>query len=173
MDAVELLFTLDQADYTPDLPRICRCAVRGLIRRGDRWLMQRALDGVYKVPGGGMEPGETQLDTLSREVREETGMQVLQSSARAIGEVVEVRRDRRSGDHIFEQHSYYYFCEAIDTGSAPALTAKEQSWGLTPVWVTLTEAIDANLTAQARPWVDRDTQFLKFLRGLEEKEGLT
>jgi len=56
-----------------------------LIRRGDRWFLQRrdpsnpVLPGAWEFPGGKCEADETTRQALARELREETGM-VLQAA---------------------------------------------------------------------------------------------
>jgi 8-oxo-dGTP diphosphatase len=46
-------------------------------RRADK----RAYPNVWDVPGGVMEAGESELDTLARELREELGVQIVTASA--------------------------------------------------------------------------------------------
>ena len=61
--------------------------------RDGKIAMQCSKEGEYKIPGGGMEKGETYVQALAREVKEETGLFILQEKAVELGEILEVRQD--------------------------------------------------------------------------------
>ena len=51
-------------------------SVRALVFRGDNILLMRNRGGIHILPGGRIEPGETQLDALRREILEEAGVRI-------------------------------------------------------------------------------------------------
>ncbi len=81
-----------------------------LIQRGERWFLQRrapgnpVLPGLWEFPGGKSEGGEKPLQTLQRELREETGLDlrtarpccVLEGTARLHAFLVEAVGDPRT-----------------------------------------------------------------------------
>ena len=71
--------------------------VVGLIRRGDELLLVRQAapgeEQVWSVPGGRVEPGELVTEALVREVREETGIRVLDPGRLSILVQVDERRE--------------------------------------------------------------------------------
>lgn len=58
-----------------------------LIRRENRWFLQRrapgnpVLPGLWEFPGGKVEPSESPLEALRREVREEVGIELTETRA--------------------------------------------------------------------------------------------
>ena len=161
---MHIILELDARDYEAGMPVTVRHAVRGLISRADGlWLMQIASDGMFKLPGGGVEANETHEDTLRRELLEETGTMLVEGSMHPVGEIVERRRDVYDHGRIFEQHSYYYVCQIEDTGLPLALSESELAWGLAPVWRSLDEVLEANMQHSGEYWLFRDTAFIRWL----------
>jgi 8-oxo-dGTP pyrophosphatase MutT (NUDIX family) len=167
-DTEPVLISIDH-DHVAREPAevVHRSAVRAVIRRGDRLLMVHgAVAGDYKFPGGGLEPGESPLEALVREVSEECGRSVTR-----VGEVivvaVEHRRAREPGT-VFRMESAYHRCEVGDTVHGQSLDTYEHELGFTPVWVRLEEAIEVNerviMGGSAQRWVIRETQVLHALR---------
>ena len=50
--------------------------VKGIIRKGDRFLVLVKSDGTFDLPGGRVEEGESIKAALHREIHEETGLKV-------------------------------------------------------------------------------------------------
>jgi 8-oxo-dGTP pyrophosphatase MutT (NUDIX family) len=74
---------------------VIRPGVSAIILTPDGVLLQRRSDnGLWGLPGGGVEPGESVTEAIVREVREETGLEVTAGrlvgvySSPAIGQVV-------------------------------------------------------------------------------------
>jgi ADP-ribose pyrophosphatase YjhB (NUDIX family) len=70
--------------------RAVRLAARALILIGGRVLLVNAYPGFQKelwcAPGGGCTPGEAMTDTLRREVREETGLDIRPGALAGVSE---------------------------------------------------------------------------------------
>lgn len=157
---MELLLTLDECNYTQEMPVKEVYTARAIIERGGMLAMQRSRAGWYKIPGGGIEAGETAPETLAREIREEVGLVLLPDSVREIGEILELREDRKCPGQKFVRHSLYYFCKVTGETVDTAMTASEQALGFQPAWASPEEIIRCN---EALGYIDRDTDFLRIL----------
>ena len=105
------LFVLDKKNYDPNGSVGRRPSVRGIIvRDGKIAMMHSKKYNYYKLPGGGIEPGETLEETLIREVREESGLVVIPETMKEFGYVRRIEKGRY--EDIFVQDNYYFICEA-------------------------------------------------------------
>ena len=92
--------------------------------------------GFYSLPGGGIERGETRLDALRREMREETGC-MIEDDPIELGCVYENR-------YRFNctQRSYYYLARVKGRKGTPNLTTNEQRDGTRLGWTTPRKALE-------------------------------
>lgn len=158
------LFVLDEKNYTDDMPIIERVGVRAIIEKNGLYAMQLSSAGDYKIPGGGVEAGESFVEALIREVREETGLVVVPESIDEIGEVLECREDIFSKGHKYIAHSLFYYCKVEDEVYDTAMTENEIAKGYKPEWEKLDVIIENNEKILKEAWTKRDTLFLKWLK---------
>ncbi|MDD6049804.1 MAG: NUDIX domain-containing protein [Clostridiales bacterium] len=161
------LLLLDAQNYPPDLPEICRVAVRGIILLHGKLLLIENDFGEVKLPGGGMEAGETEADTLTREVREETGYTVIPDSIHPFGQIEEKRLSVHE-PMIWHQISRLYFCQVEPDAGECAYTANEQRHAFHRALYTVDEAIRINRAMLDRegesPWNQREYRTLLLLK---------
>lgn len=87
---MELLKKFDAQNYKDTTSVFEKYTIRGIIVRDGKIAMQCSKEGEYKIPGGGMEAGETYVEALAREVKEETGLFIIPEKAVELGEILEV-----------------------------------------------------------------------------------
>ena len=74
----EQVWTGVQARFGLGLPPVQEIAVVGMLPHvGDEWLIVHHRDGWWPGAGGKLEPGESYLEAIQREVREETGASIV------------------------------------------------------------------------------------------------
>ncbi len=160
---MKLLFTIDKKDYDETWQHSVRSAVRAVMFSSGKLVMVYSTrDDYYKFPGGGVEGDETHQEALVREVREEVGLNVIPSSIREFGEVVELRKSDMFADAVFEQDSFYYFCDTDGSISEQRLDDYEAEEGFELRYVTIEDAIRTNERQNAE-FLIRETAVLKLL----------
>ena len=121
-----------------------RPSVRGVIIREGKIAMVHSLKyDYYKFPGGGIDSGESHLDALIREVREETCLIVIPQSVKEYGLVV--RREKGRFEDLFIQENFYYLCNVEDEVACQNLDDYEEEEEFALEWVEPQNAIDVNL----------------------------
>ena len=170
------LFVLDKKNYNPNGSVFSRPSVRGIILRDGKIAMMHSIKyNYYKLPGGGMESGESYEETLIREVREESGLVVKPETIREFGYVRRIENGRF--EDIFVQDNYYFICEAEEVIVRQELDDYEAEEQFTLEFVPVTEAIRVNETANHfekenietfRGMMDRENKVLSILKA----EGL-
>jgi 8-oxo-dGTP pyrophosphatase MutT (NUDIX family) len=138
-----------------------RKAARTVILDGDKVAILEVGGGeYYKIPGGGMEEGETEEQAAKREAREEAGCEV---------ELIERIggfdfSDEENKDVIHS--SACYLAKAITHKESVDFTEEEKKEGFKLLWVTIDEALKMFEVAEPKFWRakmmnNRDYNFLK------------
>lgn len=107
--------------------------VGAVVVDGDRVLLVRRahepLKGQWSLPGGAVELGETLVDAITREVREETGIDI------RVGPIVEVLdriRHDPSGRVEFHYVLVDFVCTAVGGTLACGTDASDATWAPAP-----------------------------------------
>lgn len=102
-----------------------------MIAAGKVALIERIRDGMtyYVFPGGGIEPGETAEETVTREVFEEVGVRVI------------IKDDSIHSKREDGSEETYFFAEMVSgifgNGQGEEFKPGRQRGSYTPVWVDL------------------------------------
>ncbi|NOV02577.1 NUDIX hydrolase [Paenibacillus planticolens] len=99
-------------------------------------MMYMSESDLYKLPGGGIENSEHPEAAFIREIKEETGYGA--EITHELG-IIEEHKNRNG----FMQLSYCYIAKAHHLSSAPTLTENELRLGMSSVWMTLGQALEA------------------------------
>lgn len=140
---------IDLCNYDAALPRLTRTAGRVIIRDSEgRLLAVRYInEGYYKLPGGGVEEGESPCEAAVREAREEAGLALSPDALTPFCSVRE-RRACRSGSAVFD-HTTYCFASALgESADSIDLTACRTEEGTVLEWIAPEElcAVSEGLT---------------------------
>lgn len=167
------LLTMDAHNYDENLEEIYRISVRGIIFIQGKILMIEDNFGEVKLPGGGAESGENDIQTLCREVKEETGFTVIPESVVAFGEIEEKRLSVHE-DMIWHQINRLYFCDVEETQGNCDYTDNEKKYGFHQVLYSLEEAIVKNETMLKeegmQAWNQREYKTLLLIKDYIEKK---
>ena len=166
------LFTIDLKDYDPNGKKFYRPSVRGIIfdNDGNVAMIYSQKYHFYKFPGGGIEDGETHLETLAREIKEETGMTFIPNSAKEFGEVLKIQNGDESGkDTIHIQQNFYYTCKVEDEIGEQALDDDEKALDFVLKFVPIEEAIVVNTAFKSedtfkQQMAERERRVLEILK---------
>ena len=140
------LFTLDKKNYDANGKVGRRPSVRGIIISDGRVAMMHSLKyDYYKLPGGGIEEGESLEETLVREVREESGLVVKRDTIKEFGYVRRIEKGRY--EDIFIQENFYFLCEVEERIEAQKLDDYEEEERFVLEFVTPEHAIEVNANA--------------------------
>ncbi|MCR4734818.1 MAG: HD domain-containing protein [Treponema sp.] len=130
--------------------------------------------GYYKFPGGGIKEGEDNVAALSREVGEETGLQVIKESVKEYGLVRRLQASPLFPETIFIQNSFHYFCQVQKNADGSPLIKKqtldsyEKDDGFELRIVSLREAIENNIHFKS----DKIEKLIMIAREVHVMEGL-
>lgn len=135
----EVLGEVEERDYEINL----RNAVRAIIFIEDKLLMIKTNRCDIKFPGGGVESGESNEETLRREVREEAGYTVDKIIEKA-GTVTERHRDRYEKGKMFKMISTYYLCTVKEERVSQYLDEYEKQLEFEAIIIDIDKAIESN-----------------------------
>ncbi len=159
------LFVIDKKNYKENGTVGKRPSVRGIIIKDGKIAMMHSLKyDYYKLPGGGMDTGENQVDTLIREVREESGLVVKAESIREFGYVRRIEKGRF--EDIFIQENFYYVCDVEAEGVMQSLDDYEAEEQFTLEYVSAAHAIAVNQTAD-----HKEKNEISTFQGMLEREN--
>jgi 8-oxo-dGTP pyrophosphatase MutT (NUDIX family) len=163
---------IDLNNYKKDGTVYKRTASRAIIKKDNKYLMIYSKYGDYKFPGGGVKEGENLIDTVIREVKEETGYKVIRESVNPFGKVSEKRKG--NFEDLLDMVSHYFYCKVEEIIGETNLDDYEKDYNYKYIWITLEKAIEKNEEVKEFdkcPWIIRDTKVMELLANMKEEKN--
>lgn len=166
---MRLIEDFDKKNYEDCTKLFHRKAVRAIIIKENKLaLIKSDRFGEYKFPGGGKEDHESDIDTLIRETKEESGLKIILDSVKPYGMMKEKRKSVFDLESIFQMESYYYLCDAEDDISETNQDLYELEYGYKLHFIPIDEAIANNEKAlihqEQATWIERELCVLKDIK---------
>lgn len=166
------LFTIDLKDYNPNGKKVYRPSVRGIIfdDKNNIAMIYSKKYHFYKFPGGGIEGNETHLDTLAREIKEETGMTLIPETAKEFGEVLKIQKGDEVGENtIHIQQNFYYTCRVEDEIGEQDLDDGEKDLDFVLEFIPVEKAIQVNAVFESsdsfmKQMAEREKRVLEIIK---------
>ena len=170
---MRMLFEIDLKDYGDCTRVFTRHSARSIIIKEKRVAMVHSLKyDYYKFPGGGIENGESPVEAMIRETREEAGLCIIPGTVREYGLVHRIQRSDRDPSECFVQDNYYFLCEAIEHTVSQDLDEYEAKESYRLEYIDPETAIRKNREVQNSPYntmmFEREARVLELLKS----EGL-
>ncbi len=165
---MRLLFDMDLHDYDACTHSFVRNSARSVILRDGKVAMIHSLKyDYYKFPGGGIENGESPVDAMIRETREEAGLVVIPESVREYGYVHRIQKSDSDPSECFVQDNFYYLCSALDDTVSQELDGYEAKESYRLEFIDPRTAIRKNRSASNTPYnrmmFEREARVLELL----------
>lgn len=165
---MRLLFEMDKKDYAGCTHTYVRDSARSIIIADGKVAMVHSLKyDYYKFPGGGIEQGESPVEAMIRETREEAGLVVKPETVREYGYVHRVQRSSSDETECFVQDNFYYLCDAEKEIAAQKLDGYESEEHYTLEFVAPETAIGKNRSVGQTPYAqemfEREARVLELL----------
>ncbi len=143
-----------------DSKRKVRPSIKALIVSEGRLLVtvnSDETDEFYLLPGGGQDFGESMVETVHRECREEICCEVVVRDLAYVRDYIGARHEFADWDSDFHQIEMAFWCD-LAPGQVPAMGVIEPDQFQTGVaWVPLDELSDAPIyPAELKTWLLED-----------------
>lgn len=137
----------------PDWEQIHRPSVRGIIQNpdGSLFMIGTVLHGDRCFPGGGVEKGESHVDALVRELKEEAGFITDRASVRFYAQVDLYYPAKKDPGKQMHQINYFYLVRG-EKGAQVQLSENESREGVFACDLSAREALAIDRTLLDRPW---------------------
>lgn len=160
---MRLLFDIDKKNYGECTRTFRRDSARSIIiRQGKVAMLHSGKYDSYEFPGGGIEPGETPIEAMIRETREEAGLIVRPGTVREYGCVHRIKRNEQDPEECFIQDNLYYLCDAEEHPVPQRLTESEAEESIRLEFIEPALAIQKNRRQNAQ-MLEREIRILEML----------